>query len=445
MDIPVYDADTMEAVVAPATRRLLDTIHEVTRRLSGTIDPTEGLREVLRIAAEAVGAAAGSIWQHNRAEKTLVCRHAFGERSGEMIGFSLRDDEGIAGAVFQSAVPRRDGDVSGAMQHARRVDENVRFRTQSLITLPLRYPGGVPVGVMQLVNKHGPSGDSTHEFNEEDGLLLESIADVAAMSLHVSELARAAARTAALDYVGYFAHDVYNRLVSSYTGLPTFRDGILRMASDWDERYPELGATSELKTLSTAFLDPVADDAALIYRYMRFIARLTKPGAPIEAEFREQDVIAVARAQVASLRLTAREYNVTLNGPVSDSSQPILAPIDEILLGSAIYNLINNALPETVGGSVAVSVRAVRAAGKPGGFCEIEVSDTGRGMPQAVLASILAGQPISLRESGTGLGTLIVKRVTERHGGTLHGESALGVGTSFTMAIPLTSNLPAFS
>ena len=104
---------------------------------------------------------------------------------------------------------------------------------------------------------------------------------------------------------------------------------------------------------------------------------------------------------------------------------------DRFLIERAVYNLVNNAIPETpAGGEVTVRVR------RAGDFAVLEVRDTGRGMPAYILEGVLRGDALSSKPGGTGLGTVIVKRVAEEHGGKLEGESKEGRGTTFRIMLP---------
>jgi signal transduction histidine kinase len=104
-----------------------------------------------------------------------------------------------------------------------------------------------------------------------------------------------------------------------------------------------------------------------------------------------------------------------------------------------MYNLVNNAIPETPsGGKVSISTYAVPHGEWPeAALVGIEVADTGRGMPPEVKDKLFTDNAISTKPGGTGLGTRIVKNVVDVHHGTIGVESELGAGTTFKIKLPL--------
>jgi signal transduction histidine kinase len=68
-------------------------------------------------------------------------------------------------------------------------------------------------------------------------------------------------------------------------------------------------------------------------------------------------------------------------------------------------------------------------------FIEIEVRDTGPGIPENLWSKIF--NPLfTTRQIGTGLGLTSCKSIVERHGGTITFTSKMGVGTSFFIKLP---------
>ena len=107
---------------------------------------------------------------------------------------------------------------------------------------------------------------------------------------------------------------------------------------------------------------------------------------------------------------------------------------DERRLFNALYNLINNAIPEVPpGGTITVSAKE-----EPIGVgLHVIVEDTGRGMPPEIRDTLFTPAAKSSKRGGTGLGTKIVKDAVDAHHGRITVESELGVGTTFHIYLPL--------
>jgi signal transduction histidine kinase len=98
-------------------------------------------------------------------------------------------------------------------------------------------------------------------------------------------------------------------------------------------------------------------------------------------------------------------------------------------------NLLGNAVKYSPdGGEVLVTVEAV------GGQAHLRVADQGQGIPADALPRLFErfyrGQPAA-GDSGLGLGLYISRMLVEAHGGRIWVESELGVGSTFTIALPL--------
>jgi two-component system sensor histidine kinase ChvG len=103
-------------------------------------------------------------------------------------------------------------------------------------------------------------------------------------------------------------------------------------------------------------------------------------------------------------------------------------------LETALLNLLDNALKFSPP-SAAVTVRVTGRAGE--GLVEIEVSDSGPGIPEQDLPRIFQRFFTTDAERyGTGLGLAIVKSVVEALGGSVTVRSELGRGTQFRVRLP---------
>ena len=110
---------------------------------------------------------------------------------------------------------------------------------------------------------------------------------------------------------------------------------------------------------------------------------------------------------------------------------------DRVRLRQILYNLISNAVKFTDRGGV-VQIRASR----DGDLVAIAVSDTGVGIAAADLSRLYRSfeqlaLPSGDRPGGTGLGLAVTKRLVEMQDGTIDVVSKVGVGTTFTVRIPV--------
>jgi signal transduction histidine kinase len=109
----------------------------------------------------------------------------------------------------------------------------------------------------------------------------------------------------------------------------------------------------------------------------------------------------------------------------------------ESQLVTAVTNLLANAVAYSTGESrIAVAARA------RSGFAEIAVTDSGVGIPRKDRQRVFerfyrVDQSRASSTGGTGLGLAIVKHVASNHGGSVSVWSEEGLGSTFTLRIPL--------
>lgn len=109
-----------------------------------------------------------------------------------------------------------------------------------------------------------------------------------------------------------------------------------------------------------------------------------------------------------------------------------------------ISNLMDNAVKFTpAGGRVALSARQMRTS-ETGGYARYEfvIQDTGIGMSDEFMGRMFdaferEGNSTATGMTGMGLGLSIVKSLLDLMGGTITAKSKKGVGTAFTVALPM--------
>lgn len=156
-----------------------------------------------------------------------------------------------------------------------------------------------------------------------------------------------------------------------------------------------------------------------------------KAGAAADpaARARVADVLASIRA-TAGPAIQAQGVAVEL-----DVAPDLMARTAEGVLASIVQNLLRNAVLH-MGESPVRRVR-VRARAVSPRTLELEVSDTGPGIPDDVKRRLF--RPFergSTSGEGHGLGLATVKRLVEGHGGSISVDTELGRGTTFRVRLP---------
>jgi len=113
-----------------------------------------------------------------------------------------------------------------------------------------------------------------------------------------------------------------------------------------------------------------------------------------------------------------------------------LIHIDREQIQQVFLNLALNALQAMGKGEGMLTITTAEVEGAHGRALAVRFADTGPGIPQERRTQIF--EPLfTTRTDGTGLGLSTSKRIVERHGGTLTVESEVGVGSTFTVTLPL--------
>jgi signal transduction histidine kinase len=142
----------------------------------------------------------------------------------------------------------------------------------------------------------------------------------------------------------------------------------------------------------------------------------------------------VIERAIAATTVLLQHKRLKLIKDVEEGLPEIVGDQDKLI--QAVINLISNAVKFTDQGSVTCRVRQIEAE------IILSVIDTGRGIAEADLPRIFqkftqAGNTVTDKPQGTGLGLPICKEIVEHHGGRIWVKSEPGQGSSFSFTLPI--------
>ncbi|MDA0577877.1 MAG: hybrid sensor histidine kinase/response regulator [Verrucomicrobia bacterium] len=185
-------------------------------------------------------------------------------------------------------------------------------------------------------------------------------------------------------------------------------------------------------------LGEAADYLEVIEKNMRRCHELIQMWQQADgAELSQLKPIAVAHIiddLVMSVEPLVSAVDVEIEYQVDDGGAVVLGSRAQLV--RAIHNIISNAIDAVDRGHGNI----VLACHRRDAAIEFRVSDNGCGMPPDVLARIFEPYfTTKPKGKGTGLGTVIAKRIVEEHSGFIEVKSTIGQGTSVSILLPITT------
>jgi len=221
-------------------------------------------------------------------------------------------------------------------------------------------------------------------------------------------------------FIGIVAHDLRNPIIS----IRGFSELILKDKKNLNEEQDEfLNIIHSTSRNMLAMINDLLD-----------ISRIESGNLQLDLKPGSLNKLIIERIKIISLQATKKHITIHKE----------LAPITEIVfdsqrLGQAVDNLISNAIKFAPKGSN-VYISLVQDADS----VRFNVTDEGPGIPveeQHLLFSEF--HRLSIRPTGgetsTGLGLAIAKKITEAHSGGINFVTQEGMGSTFTLLLPLIS------
>lgn len=385
--------------------RLLETSSD----LASTLDLDSLLGRIVEVAAELTEAEAASLLLYDVETQHLYFEAATAGIDDTMGKTPIPVRNSIAGWIFTEGKPILVDDVLRDPRFFREVDVLTRFQTRNVLGAPLRTKDKI-IGVIEVLNKRQGM------FDDDDTRLLQTLAAQAAVAIENSRLFQQS------DLIAEMVHELRTPLASL-----TAASYLLQRPDLPEDQRSKMGATvhaevRRLNELATDFLD--------LSRLESGRVRMTREPVHLGGLITECLEIIRPLAEAEQIRL---EENTDRDVP------PVHG--DRNRLKQVVLNLLTNAMKfNHHGGAVTVGLR------RTGDLAELSVRDTGRGIPpdsvDHVFERFYRVPDLDSSTAGTGLGLAIAKRIVENHGGQVTLESEVGVGSVFTVILPVGARDP---
>jgi signal transduction histidine kinase len=290
-------------------------------------------------------------------------------------------------------------------------------RLVSMLAAPLGF-GEKVVGVLAVYTQQ------RHRFSNDEIKLLTTLADLSAIAIEkgrllarvvdMEEKLRASERLSAL---GLLAAEIAHEIRNPLTVMQMLFHALMESLHLDDTSRRDAALISEKMRQMNRILDQVLS-----------FARSSEPiKEPIHAQQLIDDIFLLTRHKL-------QQQGIDVRSTVADDLPPFRA--DRAQVEQVLLNLILNAaeaMPD--GGTLRLTAAEEEVDGEP--RVALSVRDNGEGMSSEQIENLFAPF-LTYKDSGTGIGLAIVKKIMDNHQSKVQVESKLGQGTRFKLLFPIT-------
>ncbi|MHC5937036.1 sensor histidine kinase [Nostoc sp.] len=271
----------------------------------------------------------------------------------------------------------------------------------------------------------------TWELSEQN--FVSSIAQFVALTLEICDRIRAESALREAKEVAEMANRAKSTFLKNISyELRTPLNSILEITESLQNQV--YGLVSEEQRQSLNILESSGKN---LLELINQILDLTDiESSKIELQLANTSIRGLCDSSLSFVKHLAFQKNIHLSLQIPEELEPI--QVDERRIRQVFINLLTNAIKFTKeGGKVWIEVQP-NFTNK---YIFFSVVDTGIGMLSDDLFKLF--QPFmqvenasTRRSTGSGLGLVMVQKIVELHGGTVHAESQLGKGSRFTIKLP---------
>ena len=402
--------------------RELQTVAEVSAATTTLLNRDDMLRAVVELTKARFDLYHAHIYVLSEDGRTLVLAAGAGKAGEAMIAnkhsISLNNHNSI---VAQAARTQRGVIVNDITTSPMFLPNPLLPETRSEMAIPMLIGDDV-IGVLDV------QSDTPDYFDEEDLRVKTVLAEQVAVAVRNTEAFERERRTVERlrevdrlkqEFLANMSHELRTPLNSIIGYSEVLLDGV----------------DGELGEEAIEDVQAIYGSGKHLLNIINEILDLAKIEAgQMQLSRKPMNVVDVLADIVHSSQVLAKKKGLDLR--LELESQKGIVDGDKVRLNQVMLNLVSNAIKFTEAGEVVVSF-ALRD-----GVAEVSVRDTGIGMSEADLELIFerfrqVDGSSTRRAGGSGLGLTITRQLIEMHDGSIHVQSALGKGSTFTFTLPL--------
>jgi len=398
-----------------------DWLLEIGRMLTSEVEMESLLEMVSRAMSELTCSESASIFLYD--DEAHALRFVFSSDGSHHLAqdIVIPINDSVAGAAFAENRIVAIKDASKFPRHFKRIDQETKVTTRSILAAPITYRGQV-LGVLETINKR----DGV-DYNGDDVTILETLASLLALSFEntslegiIGKIKEEASRLDKMktDFIAITSHELRTPL-GLIIGHSTFLREIIN-----DEFHDQM--------------DTIIRNAMRLKEIIESMTSVDNAQAGT-AVVRSHNVSMrkILEGIVETLQLEAKQKKISLRAELGNSDLMLEGDAEKI--GIAILNIGRNAVMFTnEGGHVLIAAR------QEAGHIKISVRDDGIGIPAKDVPHVFerfyqVESHLTRKQGGMGLGLSVAKMMIEMHGGKIVVESVPGKGSNFTITLPVDS------
>jgi signal transduction histidine kinase len=403
----------------------LEALHETTVGLISRLELEELLEALVSRAGQLTGAPFGFLYlgEAGAADIKLKVRVGFSE---EQAGDTLHEGEGLAGRVWKSGEPIVIVDYD---TWAGRSSEVAQGIAKAGVAVPLTRSVSVENPEKQTVGVLGLAHDKENDriFGDEEIELLSRFAQLASVAIDNAKLFEEARNARALAELANEAKSAF--LANLSHELRTPLNAIIGFTRIVKRKGTNTLPQKQLNNLDKVLIS--ADHLLVLINTILDIAKIEAGHMDIQPT--SFDILKLIELCMATSRPLLKP-DVTIIQNINGEMPLIFSDQDKVK--QILLNLLSNATKFTHEGTITIS------AIKDNNQIRVDISDSGIGIPDEDLPFIFdefkqVNMESRRQYGGTGLGLSISLHLAHLLGGDLSAQSSLGIGSTFTLTLPI--------